>query len=65
VKVGVLDKGLRVVLEGLSPSDRLVVNGLQRARPGAQVRPKAEEIGADAAERSGSAERPGPPSPAR
>ena len=39
VKIGALDGEMRVVEEGLSPADRLVVNGLQRARPGATVKP--------------------------
>ena len=39
VKVGTLDGPLRVVLDGLAPTDRIVVNGLQRARAGALVKP--------------------------
>jgi len=31
--------GLRIVREGLDPADRIVINGLLRARPGAQVTP--------------------------
>jgi len=37
VKLGPLDDGLRVVREGLTPADRVVVRGLQRIRPGAEV----------------------------
>ena len=46
VKIGALDgsSGMRVVTEGLSTSDRMVVNGLQRARPGATVKPIVQEI---------------------
>jgi RND family efflux transporter MFP subunit len=44
VKIGALDGSMRVVLEGLLPSDRVVVNGLQRARPGATVKPTLSEI---------------------
>ena len=44
---GELDGPLRVVTSGLSTSDRLVVNGLLRARPGARVQP--EEAAAAAA----------------
>jgi len=44
VKLGVLDRTLRVVLDGLAPSDRIVVNGLQRARPGSTVKPTLKEI---------------------
>jgi RND family efflux transporter MFP subunit len=39
VKVGALHKGLRVIKEGLTPDDRVVVAGIQRARPGAKVTP--------------------------
>lgn len=45
VKTGGLDGSLRVVLEGLSATDRMVVNGLQRARPGAAVRAVLREPG--------------------
>jgi RND family efflux transporter MFP subunit len=44
VKVGTLDGGMRVVTDGLSETDRIVVNGLQRARPGATVKPTLKEI---------------------
>ncbi len=37
VKLGPLHEGLRVVREGLTPADRVVVVGLQRVRPGAPV----------------------------
>lgn len=47
VKTGALDGSMRVVLEGLSRSDRVVVNGLQRARPGATVAPTLSEIKPD------------------
>ena len=36
---GILDGGLRVIVEGLSGDERLVVEGLQKAREGAVVRP--------------------------
>jgi RND family efflux transporter MFP subunit len=35
--------GLRVVREGLRPTDQIVTNGLLRARAGAKVTPKAEQ----------------------
>jgi RND family efflux transporter MFP subunit len=31
--------GLRIIREGVDPTDRIVINGLLRARPGAQVKP--------------------------
>ncbi|SRR5258705_7380657 len=44
VKIGVLDQTMRVVLDGLTPSDRIVVDGLQRARPGVTIKPTLKEI---------------------
>jgi multidrug efflux system membrane fusion protein len=44
VKIGTLDGTMRVVLEGLSPSDRVVLQGLQRARPGIAVKPTLKEL---------------------
>ena len=41
VKLGSHVDGLRIVTEGLRPGDRVIVNGLQRVRPGAPVAPKA------------------------
>jgi hypothetical protein len=37
-----LHKGLRVVSDGLTTGDKVVVNGLQRVRPGIEV--KAETV---------------------
>jgi membrane fusion protein, multidrug efflux system len=37
VRLGPLVEGLRVVQDGLAPGDRVVVNGLQRVRPGLKV----------------------------
>jgi multidrug efflux system membrane fusion protein len=39
VILGPITEGLRVVRQGLKPGDVIVVNGLQRVRPGAQVSP--------------------------
>jgi membrane fusion protein, multidrug efflux system len=41
VVLGPLDEGLRVIREGLKPEDRVIVDGLQRARVGARVSPHA------------------------
>lgn len=43
VKVGSLQTGLRVVEGGIGADDWIVVKGLQRARPGATVRPHRAE----------------------
>lgn len=37
VRPGRLVDGLRVVLEGLDPQDRIIISGVQRARPGRRV----------------------------
>jgi len=39
VELGELDHGLRVVLGGLRAGDRVIINGLVRARPGMKVTP--------------------------
>jgi membrane fusion protein, multidrug efflux system len=41
VTLGPLDQGLRVIREGLTKDDRVVIDGLQRARVGAKVTPQA------------------------
>jgi RND family efflux transporter MFP subunit len=41
VKVGPLVDGLRVIESGVAAADRIVINGLQRARPGVTVTPMA------------------------
>ena len=41
VILGPLDDGLRVIRDGLKPEDRVIVDGLQRARVGAKVAPHA------------------------
>ncbi|OLP57893.1 efflux transporter periplasmic adaptor subunit [Xaviernesmea oryzae] len=42
VELGSAVDGLRIVEKGLNPGDRIVVNGLQRIRPGAVVAPHDE-----------------------
>jgi RND family efflux transporter MFP subunit len=41
VTLGPLDEGLRVIREGIGPDDKVIVEGLQRARVGAKVSPHA------------------------
>lgn len=43
VELGASIDGMRIVKTGLNPGDRVVVNGLQRIRPGAVVEPQTEE----------------------
>ena len=45
VTLGALDDGLRIVKEGLKPDDRVIVDGLQRARIGAKVSPHPASSG--------------------
>src|SRR5262249_4861800 len=47
VRLGPLSEGLREVENGLSPKDRVIVEGLQRVRPGTEV--KSEEVAMAAA----------------
>lgn len=44
VRLGLLDQGYRVVLEGLGSADRVIVNGLQRVREGIVVDAKEETL---------------------
>ncbi|MBA3593379.1 MAG: efflux RND transporter periplasmic adaptor subunit [Polaromonas sp.] len=48
VTLGASVNGLRVVKNGLAPNERIVVNGLQRVRPGALVVPQPVEMSAKA-----------------
>lgn len=43
IKLGVLEGPLRVVEEGLSADDRIVVLGVLKARPGSKVTPKTQK----------------------
>ena len=43
VKIGAIDGSLRVVTEGLKPTDRVIVLGVLKARQGAKVTPKLQE----------------------
>ncbi|HEU5041499.1 MAG TPA: efflux RND transporter periplasmic adaptor subunit [Gemmatimonadales bacterium] len=49
VQIGRLVDGLRVVREGLKPGEQIVVNGLQRARPGMKVSAKLTPMDTNAA----------------
>lgn len=44
VDLGSLTDGLRVIIKGLSAGDRVVVNGLQRAREGLKVAPETVDM---------------------
>jgi RND family efflux transporter MFP subunit len=44
IELGPMVDGLRVIRSGLAPTDRIVIDGLQRARPGQKVKPEDGEI---------------------
>jgi RND family efflux transporter MFP subunit len=44
VDLGPIVDGLRVIRSGLDASDRIVIDGLQRARPGSKVKPEEGKI---------------------
>jgi RND family efflux transporter MFP subunit len=49
VQLGQLSEGDRVIKSGLEPSDRVIVEGLMRARPGLKVNPQVAPAPASAA----------------
>lgn len=44
VRLGPMENGLRIVRSGLADTDRVIINGLVRARPGAKVTPQEGSI---------------------
>lgn len=44
VRLGPLEDGLRVIAGGVDPTDKVVINGVFRARPGAKVTPEPGKI---------------------
>jgi hypothetical protein len=42
VTLGQLSEGLRVIKDGAADNDRVIINGLMRARPGQKVTPQEE-----------------------
>ena len=56
VKTGPRQEGLIVVEKGLKAGEQVIVEGLQRARPGALVTPQRQEVPAPAKEKSTQAE---------
>jgi RND family efflux transporter MFP subunit len=52
VKLGPVVDGLRVITQGLSPDDNVVINGLMRARPGTKVTPQLSSTAATSTARA-------------
>jgi multidrug efflux pump subunit AcrA (membrane-fusion protein) len=44
VRPGPTYEGLRIIRDGIAPTDRIVINGLLRARAGAKVTPQPGKI---------------------
>jgi RND family efflux transporter MFP subunit len=44
VRLGPLDNGLRVIRSGVEPTDKVVINGVFRARPGTKVTPEPGKV---------------------
>jgi multidrug efflux system membrane fusion protein len=55
VALGAFVDGLRVISSGLSAGERIVINGLQRVRPGALVAPEAVPMSGQTTSQAGSA----------
>ncbi len=51
VKLGDMSGNLRIITDGLKPGDKVIVEGLQRAHPGGEVKP--EVVGMEASEAQG------------
>jgi hypothetical protein len=56
IQAGRIVDGLRIVRKGLKPDDVIVISGLQRVRPGAQVKPNMTTMGAPAADATAKAD---------
>jgi len=56
VTLGPLADGLRVVRQGLSPGETIVVDGLQHVRPGMVVNPERVAMGSSPADAAGAAD---------
>jgi RND family efflux transporter MFP subunit len=48
VRPGPTFEGLRIIRDGVAPTDKIVINGLVRARPGGKVTPQPGKIETDA-----------------
>jgi RND family efflux transporter MFP subunit len=55
ITTGPIIEGLRAVREGLKPGERIIVNGLQRVRPGMVVKPRMVPMEGEAAGQPGAA----------
>lgn len=44
VRLGPLEEGLRIIRSGVDPNDKVVINGVFRARPGSKVTPEMGKV---------------------
>lgn len=63
VQLGPLSGTLRVIRAGLAPEDRVIINGLLRARPGVTVTPQVAEITRDGGTGEGDGQNAAPAAP--
>ena len=47
IKVGDKSESYLVVLDGLNPGERVIVEGMQKARPGSEVKPQTQAVASD------------------
>ncbi|MGB7405465.1 MAG: efflux transporter periplasmic adaptor subunit, partial [Pacificimonas sp.] len=64
VVTGPMVEGLRVIRDGLAPTERIVMDGLTRVQPGMKVTPQDGEIETRDGEQSPTAQAAEPPDPA-
>jgi RND family efflux transporter MFP subunit len=60
VKLGSLHNRMRVIIEGLKPQERVIINGLQRVRDGVPVDPQPGEMTAQGSSRDAAKQLVGP-----
>lgn len=58
VELGQLNGGMRVIKKGLTVEDKVIVNGLMRARPGSQVKPEMVDPTKPQGQQQGAAAQP-------
>jgi RND family efflux transporter MFP subunit len=63
ITTGPIVDGLRVVRDGLKPGERIIVNGLQRVRPGMTVKPRIVPMEGEPATAAPAAGAPAAPAP--
>jgi len=60
VKLGDMSDGFRIITDGLNPGDKIIVDGVQRAHPGAEVKPEVVDMQASNAPAAAAPATPAP-----